>query len=80
MRDRGVRCLFGGKKEVCMIYHCEFLLDYSTTSGSLERRKRKSSILDEVKNRDPVPNWREQAGSIGGEEEVPFAVNGPQEV
>lgn len=37
-------------------------------------------ILYKVKNRDPIPNRGEQACSIGGEEQVSFAVDGPKEV
>lgn len=37
-------------------------------------------ILDKVKDRDPVADWREEVGSFGIIEQVSLAVHRPQEV
>lgn len=38
------------------------------------------NVLDQVKNSDPVAYGRQQAGAIGVEEQVAFAIDSAQEI
>lgn len=37
-------------------------------------------VLDQVENRHPVADWREEVGSIGVKEQVSLTIDGPQQV
>jgi hypothetical protein len=43
-------------------------------------KNRSMDILDQVKNSDPVAYGRQQAGAIGVEEQVAFAIDSAQEI